>query len=152
MLRNIRPSYFSLNWKKNLSMFLISHLQQLSAMETILYLNSISKPSQSTKWNFQKPTELEVQDCFNKCLYSICAVKSPPFENNYTLFAFIQGSLHCAPVCYNIATATCFCIVKKIDKSKEVIKNIFLIFSVWGAGGGVVPLNQYIIFAKNMLS
>merc|ERR1712147_417359 len=33
MLRNI------LNWKKNLSMFLISHLQQLSAMETILYLN-----------------------------------------------------------------------------------------------------------------
>ena len=39
MLRNIRASYFSLNWKKNLSMFLISHLQQLSAMETILYLN-----------------------------------------------------------------------------------------------------------------
>merc|ERR1711963_696518 len=60
MLRNIRASYFSLNWKKNLSVFLISHLQQLSAMETILYLNSISKPSQSTKWNFQKPIELEV--------------------------------------------------------------------------------------------
>merc|ERR1712223_602409 len=39
MLRNIRASNFSLNWKKNLSMFLISHLQQLSAMETILYLN-----------------------------------------------------------------------------------------------------------------
>ena len=44
MLRNIRPSYFSLNWKKNLSMFLISHLQQLSAMETILYLNFKTLP------------------------------------------------------------------------------------------------------------
>merc|ERR1711962_648217 len=44
MLRNIRRSYFSLNWKKNLSMFLISHLQQLSAIETILYLNFESLP------------------------------------------------------------------------------------------------------------
>merc|ERR1711872_764454 len=45
MLRNIRASYFSLyNWKKDLSMFLISHLQQLSAMETILYLNFKTLP------------------------------------------------------------------------------------------------------------
>merc|ERR1712223_1192656 len=45
MLRDIRRSYFSLNWKKNLSMFLISHLQQLSAIETILYLNFETLPS-----------------------------------------------------------------------------------------------------------
>merc|ERR1712004_278360 len=45
MLRNIRASYFSLNnWKKNLSLFLISHLEQLSAMETILYLNFKTLP------------------------------------------------------------------------------------------------------------
>merc|ERR1712223_1381284 len=44
MLRNIQTSYFSLNWKKNLSMFLISHLQQLSAMQIILYLNFKALP------------------------------------------------------------------------------------------------------------